>query len=512
MFKFLKRLFRGWTKTTRLLRAYLAGGIPSYWTTNPQAEIDANVGWNYVAIEAIATNVSQATLSVAIRDTDSAPSKKNLSPDDNTQELPRSHQAVRLLRRPNPEQSLAAFLHAVSQQLSLHGDSYVWGYRGEQPEDDGTIRPLDLDEQPPQALYVLPKRILFPQPASSQYPFGSFRIQPYGTFTGPLIPPEQFADPDRYDGPSTYASTLVPGKIIDMREVKIIKLPDPACPGAALSPVTQTGHWSDIQKQIFETQWSTLHNNVNPSLILEESEETALAGGLRFEDRDQAEQQLREKQQGPNNQSNAFFVPTGTKLVQVGRSAVELDYNNSATQNRDALLAAHRVTPAAVGLMAAGGNATYYVQMQAFVDLTVQPRLNLIAEELTEILEPFWPGIEVKLTARQFNDRAQAAVRVGYLATNNLATINEIRAIDGLPADPRFGHLTPGEFKALIEAGKVQPSPVKEPAIDDNQPDLTNRQPDKDRTGVRDPSRDIPAGSPRSNGTLAHLRNGQSPD
>lgn len=503
MFKFLKRLFRGWTKTTRLLRAYLAGGIPSYWTTNPQAEIDANVGWTYVANEAVATNVSQATLEVRIH-RDDAPRTKELRSDDQAELLPRSHRLVRLLRRPNPEQSLAAFLHAVSQQLSLHGDCYVWGYRGEQPEDDGTIRPLNLDDTPPAAMYVLPKRILFPQPASSQYPFGSFRIQPYGTFTGPLIPPEQFADPDRYDGPSTYASTLVPGKIIDMREVKIIKLPDPACPGAALSPVTQTGHWSDIQKQIFETQWSTLHNNVNPSLILEESEEVALAGGLRFEDRDQAEQQMREKQQGPNNQSNAFFVPTGTKLVQVGRSAIELDYNASADRNRDALLATHRVPGAAVGLNVTS-EAGYFTAMTAFVDHCIQPRLNLIAEELTEVFEPYYPGLEVKLLAKQFNDEAKKAVRVNYLSANNLATINEIRAIDGLPADTRFGHLTPGEFKALVESGKLQPAP--QPAGPDRTaPDeLANHPDNHGRPGVREPGKDKPVGSPRRNGTLTHL-------
>jgi hypothetical protein len=60
--------------------------------------------------------------------------------------------------------------------------------------------------------------------------------------------------------------------------------------------------------------------------------------------------------------------------------------------------------------------------------------------------------------------------------------------------------------QALIEAGKAQPAPTKQPAPD--QPDLANRQPEEDRTGVRDPSRDVPVGSPRSNGKLVHLANG----
>ena len=48
MFNFLKRLFR--TKSiTRYLRAWLSGVIPSYWTSNPETELDANVGWTYVA-------------------------------------------------------------------------------------------------------------------------------------------------------------------------------------------------------------------------------------------------------------------------------------------------------------------------------------------------------------------------------------------------------------------------------------------------------------------------------
>lgn len=459
-----------------------------------------------MAGEAVATNVSQATLEVRVH-RENAPRTKDLQSDDAAELLPRSHTLVRLLRRPNPEQSLAAFLHAVSQQLSLHGDCYVWCFRGEQPEDDGSIRPLDLGDQPPQALYVLPKRILFPQPASSRYPFGSFRIQPYGTFTGPLIPLEQFADADRYTGPSTYASTLVPGKVIDMRDVKIVKLPDPANPGAALSPVTQTGHWSDIQQQIFQTQWATLHNNITPSLILEESEEVALAGGLRFEQREQAEEQLREKQQGPNNASNTFIVPSGQKVVQVGRSAIELDYNNSADRNRDALLAAHRVPGAAVGLNVAS-EAAYFTAMTAFVDHCVQPRLNLIAEELTEVFESFYPGLEVKLVAKQFNDEAKKAVRVNYLAQNSLATINEIRAIDGLPADPRFGHLTPAEFRALVESGKAQPA-ASSAGPDRTQPDeLTNHPDAEGRPGVREPGKDRPAGFPRRDGTLNHLDSG----
>ncbi len=504
MFNWFKRLFR--TKSiTRYLRAWLAGVIPSYWTSNPETELEANVGWTYVAVEALATNVSQATLSVLIHE-DTPPTVKDLHTADHTVELPRSHRLVRLLRRPNPEQTLAAFLHSMSQQLSLHGQCFLWCFRGDQPAADGIG--LIPEDDCPQAMYVLPKRVLFPQPPSSEYPLGSFRITPYGTFTGPVISPEDFADPDRYPG-NSYGNTiaLVPGRVIDLREVKIIKLPDPANPGDALSPVTQTGSWSDIQKQIFQTQWATLHNNVNPSLVLEENEEIAAAGGVRFEDREDAAEQIREKHGGPENQSNTFIVPTGLKTVQVGRSAIELDYNNSATQNRDALLAAHRVTPAAVGLMAAGGNSSYYVQMQAFVDLTVQPRLNLIAGELTEIFEPYYPGIEITLTAKQFNDRAQTAVRVNYLAANDLATINELRELDGLPSDPRFGHLTPGEFKALMAGGKVQPAPEKQPAPD-NQPDLANRQPDEDRTGVRDPSRDVPPGSPRPNGKLVHLANG----
>jgi phage portal protein BeeE len=480
-FSWLKSFFTR-TKTFSVrLRAMLGGTLPTPWLSNPVAEVEAYQGWLYCAAEALAKQVSQAELTVtqAVATTPAkalAPHQAQAGP---TTSLPVGHPLVKLLRRPNREQSLATFLRAVSDQLTLHGECLVWTVRDTAARPDSD--PLAIPDDTPRELYVVPKYVTSWMPPSAQYPLGAYRVSPGNAYAAGIN-----TDTVDEEGFGPGYGTLLFGGVIDARDVKRIYQPSPQFPGQGFSPVTAGGLWHDLALQMDQARWSVLRNAIVPSIILEETENVE---PLTFEQRQQLDQRMREKQQTPANFSNYLLIPTGTKLAQAGRTALELDFANGYPQIRDSILAAHGVPLAALGGVGTS-DAAFFTAMQAFVDLTVQPRLNLIAEELT----------------KEFNDQAKRAVKVQYLAQNSLATINEIRALDHLPPVP-WGDVPPKQFEASLEALKSAPrQPAQTAGPDRTSPDeLDNHPDDEGRPGVRNPGRDQPAGKPRSDGSLTHL-------
>jgi hypothetical protein len=101
---------------------------------------------------------------------------------------------------------------------------------------------------------------------------------------------------------------------------------------------------------------------------------------------------------------------------------------------RDAVLGVHGVPPIAAGISGGGSYAAFYAQLKQFTCLTVQPILELLAEEDTERLAPqFGDGLTIEYEAAAIDDPEILERRLATDIAARAITKGEIRALRGLP-------------------------------------------------------------------------------
>jgi hypothetical protein len=119
---------------------------------------------------------------------------------------------------------------------------------------------------------------------------------------------------------------------------------------------------------------------------------------------------------------------------------------------RDAVLGVHGVPPIAAGIGGGGSYAAFYAQLKQFTCLTVQPILELLAEEDTERLAPqFGDGLTIEYEAAAIDDPEILERRLATDIAARAITKGEIRSLRGLPP---FGDARDNEFAGDGAGGK----------------------------------------------------------
>lgn len=415
------------------LRGILRPGQPGAWSSDHRAESQHFTGWNYVAIRAIALQAVRAT--VAVYDDSQGDvvaqhrrRKGHYDPHGATRPLAVSHPLCRLLKRPNPYQTGASFRYEQVVQLGLTGTCYIWKV----PNAVG--RTVER--------YVIPTAAVTAVGPSREMPGGGYRVSPSAGLIG------------SGDGGGVVelpSLSRIRGAVVPASQMMVVRWPHPWLKHDGYSSVVAGALFIDTAEQIDRARWAHLKNGADPSLVITAPEDIDPSQ----EELDAAAARFNEKYSGTANTGKAMFV-TGGKVEKLSTSPKEMDYISAFSQLRDAVLALHGVPGVAAGISDGGSYASFYASLRQFTALTVQPTLDLLAEEETEQQAcEFGDCLTVEMTAAHIDDPELNERQLETDLAAGAITRGELRALRGRAP---FGDCRDGELAcpAIGDSGNGQ--------------------------------------------------------
>lgn len=413
------------------LRAALGSGQLGSWSSDHRQESEQFTGWTFVAVRAICLQAMQA--SVYVYD-DSVNGSKQKRWNQRIQEhsgyvqtkslyageygdsvpLPNNHSLCKILKHPNPTQSGASFRYERVLQLQLTGTSIVWNV----PNKFGkTVQ-----------RYVIPTTLATPVSPTSDMPEGGYQIRSTSLRNYSKASGSAFTE--------TEAFRQVTGKVIPLSQLQITRWPHPVYKDDGQSPVSAGAKWIDSANQIDAARWAQMNNGADPSIVVTCGKDM----NPTREELETAAAMFEQKYGGSENTGKAIFT-TGEQVVSLTATPKDMDYNQSFLQLRDAILALHGVPGIAAGISDGGSYAAFYASLKQFISLTVQPILDLLAEDDTEHLSPqFGKNLTIELEATHIDDPDILERRLATDISAQIIKVDELRAIRGLPPlGPRQG-------------------------------------------------------------------------
>lgn len=403
------------------MRFALSQGQPGGWASNHREEADHFTGWNYVAINAVAKQAAQADVAVyrdggsqkmkAVRKSLRQIGTKAYQDESLTgAQLPPDSPFMRLQSRPNPTQSGAAFRHEQVVQLMLTGTCLVWKI----PNQAGLICER----------YVIPTAVAFPVPPDRSLPRGGWRVDPSACRYGGW----RYMDEQGFTELQGYQLAI--GKIIPAEAMQVIRNPHAVWKDDGYSALAAGAKIVDSADMVDQSRHSNLRNSSNPSLVVTFPPEY----NPTQDDFRATVEAFNSKYAGVDNDGKAVFVTGGGQIVKVATNPKEMDFVQAFVQLRDAILALHGTPGIAAGITDGGSYAAFYASLKQFTTLTVQPILDLLAEEDTEQIAPqFGSGLTVEMTAAAIDDPDVLEKQLQTDLQAGIRTKGEMRALRGLP-------------------------------------------------------------------------------
>jgi phage portal protein BeeE len=423
------------------LAELMSQGRPGNWASDHKAEAEKYSGWHYVAISAIGKAIRSCDVE-AYQEPVREYSKAYNAEDDDSAPLPKWHPLMKILKRPSASQSGASFREEVAIQLCLTGSALIWNV----PNQMG--RTVER--------YIIPTAIAEPRQPEKGLPKGGWYINP------------EVARWQVENGWFLYTGLAQAiGKVIDARDVQVIRFIHPTFKDEGQSPVSAGALWTDTSEKIDVSRHAHLRNGSDPSVIIGidgvEDESTLQRMSAKFN----------EKYAGPSKHGKAMFVNgQNVKVEPVTRTPAEMGYEGAFAQFRDAIMALHGVTPIAAGIEAPSGDDGLYAPLKQFIAGTVQPILDLMAEEDTEQLaSQFGEGLTVFYTARSIDDAKLTEQQINTDIAAGAIEVDEIRKLRG--RKPWGGE----KGKAVAGQGPKQEGPGGLPGLNQGVPGLDAPKP-----------------------------------
>jgi hypothetical protein len=446
------------------LRWALQTGRPGVWGTDwgrHRVEAEQYTGFHYVAIHALASEASQATVEV-YRDESAIPQqiwaswnsrhkglkrrvpRHNLGSyrkgyGDDTEELEqvdRSHPLVEMLMRPNPKQTGAMFRYEQVMQLRLTGLAMIWNV----PNSAG--RTVER--------YVIPTACVDPIAPGSQFPEGGWRVNP------DYIP--KIVDGQGFYTSGSLGFFMAGQQTLPADQVQIVGYPHPTSKTDFQSPVSATALWTDTANAVDQARKSQMTNAGNPSMLVSIDSDINMSP----EEFGAEKQRFLGTYTSPQNNRSVLFLQ-GAQASVLSHAAKEMDYGTAFGDLRDSQLASHTTHAMAIGAEVPGTYGAMGVAMLVRKYNVLMPVLCMLADHDTTFFAPqFGPGLTVWYEPESFEDPEMASqVLQMTLTAGNILTTNEWRAAAsklGFSFDP-----LPGPEGDEM-AGK-KPEPIVQPGM-----------------------------------------------
>ena len=316
-----------------------------------------------------------------------------------------AYELVKLLKRPNDEDSFGDLVSQWNLQLDLTGTALTW------------VVPNALGK--PRELYSIPTATAVPQPiVTPQHPQGCYRIQPYYPY-GPFT---------AFGTPMSAAGSLIPTEWM-MR----IKFPHPLLRYEGWSPLTALNNHLDSIKMIDRSRTASMRGVVKPSAVLnmEGMEDTQ---PLPHDEIDRIRAEFASEHQGADNLAKLICSFPGAKIEPWGATPDVMMYESGWEQLVSFALGGLGITKPAAGMIEDSSYSTLFATLKQLYWLTLDPKCTRIANRLTRFLCPhFGDDLFVEVRCRRIDDHEVKGQTLDRLITGKAITKNELRRESEMP-------------------------------------------------------------------------------
>lgn len=377
--------------TVRLIKA-LRSKAPGGWTDDRYEQSRHQLGAVHVAIDRTGRVLQQAEFQVFKRDKAHPDGRRPLTEDDPPEggRWCKPYDLVKLLRRPNKQDSFGKMMYRINQQLNLTGMALTFMLPNSMEEAGQQPWPIEL--------YQIPTAIAIPQAVTSpQYPEGYYRIQPlypYGPFSS-------------YPTPNSSVGAPIPAQWM----LKML-FPHPLLRYEGYSPLTALKNEIDQLEAINRSRWYSMKRSFNPSAVLN-MDETEMPGPLPEPELNRIHAEW-EKFIGPENAGKLVVGLPGGKFELFGDRPVDMDYQSGWEQELSFILGGgFGITKPAAGMIEDSSYATLFATLKQLYMITLQPICDDIAHTFTILLAPFFgDDLEVEIRCKRIDDHDIAFMKV----------------------------------------------------------------------------------------------------
>ncbi len=427
---------------------YVKRDMPGAWGENRWRQVEHYRSVPYIAIQKIMGLVGGASYQIMRRNrrpkgrtsfgTNGTVAKSTPEPQQQGRDEEYTpfddydHPIARLVRRPNPNESIGEFVAKVVLQNRLTGVGPVWAV----PNNSG--KPVEL--------WSLRTPFMYPLYQQSQlYPNGAWRVNPYRA-------PGWFGSLPLGMGSA--------GAILPAEDVKRFLDPHPIIDWDGWSPLTAGAVQLDVFDSVEVSRKSAMDRGLNLDVL-------AIVPGLDDGGANRFAQQVEARHMGAEK-AKRFMVlapPPGSDskptVTTITSSPREMDYTSGWEQTLKFVLALFGVPAEVAGIGdSASTYATWYAARQQFYDVQ-EDYLNRIAvwfaREFLSPWESYPDEFLLRIKPRPIDDREMAEKKHSRQLQYDTISYNESRAKDDLP--PKDGGDVPVSVYVAQQQQALAPPP-----------------------------------------------------
>lgn len=418
----------------RLLQA-MRSMAPGGWSDDRWEETKHYDSILYVCSHRKGEILSESEFAVYRKDINHPDGKVLVRPEDPPEgdRWVRPYDLVRLLEKPNRQDTWGDLMYRWNQQMDLTGKALTWMV----PNQLGV--PLEL--------YSIPTAIAIPQPAiNPDYPDGYYRIQPlypYGPFSS-------------YPTPATAVGAPIPAQW--MME---FKFPHPLLRYDGYSPQTALRLELDEFHSISKSRWYKMLRTFNPEAVLN-MKDVEGQQELPWQEIDRIKAEFFNQNQGPEN-AGRLYVAVNGEIKEYGTNPRDMDYPSGWSQILDFCMAGLGMSKSAAFMVDDTSYATLFATLKQLHLLTLNPNCNRIASHLTRTIGPFYgDDLIVEIRCKRIDDHDVNNAKIDKGIQGKCITKNEVRKLLDLPVTrEEWGNELAGE-EDKPEPQPGQPNPVAE--------------------------------------------------
>lgn len=408
------------------------------WANNRAELVKHFSGWNYAAIDAIATEIAGMQPHYAYqRDNgmglkrkclDNAQRQKAITGLQQQVELEpvdQDHPLIRLDARPNPIDVHWTYWYKVVMFLRITGEAYLWDV----PDILGV----------PKESWVIPSHWVWPVPGEGKV-VHHYDIRPIASF----IPAEGGVGNWGWFGGTTGHFPIPANQIIP------ICMPSPHSLFGGYAPLTACSTWTDCTDNIDRSRVFKFQNDAFPTVAVEFDKDID-PESITQPEIDRLKLAIKDKYAGVRRTGEPVVLGPGMRLVYMQSTPRDMDYVEGFAQMRDSLMAAHRTGPMVVGMANETTHAAGRAARAGWHVSTITPIVKLLGQIITECrcrkvdesLVCYWMDSKPEDVEFEHKQRIEFFDR-------NLLTINEARRQVGLAPHPNeeIGNMTNAEVIA----------------------------------------------------------------
>ena len=372
--------------------------------------LEANRGWVFACVNAIATEVSDIKLRLNRRNAEGEPEEVT------------EHAVLELLRKVNPRMTMHQLIEVTQSHKELEGNAF-WFLAKDRAGQTQEIWPLRPDRTilvPSKENPLLVEKYIYRHRTSKV----EFKVDE-------IIHFPQFNAETEYPFPSRGMGTVQAAELA-------------------------------IDTNDFARNWNKgfFQRSARPDLILKTDAK------LSPEQYERLKRQFEQAHQGAEKSHKPMILQGGLDIKELTRTQKDMDFVRQVIQTRDEILAVFRVPKSVLGIVEDVNRSNAEASIFIFASGTIKPKMQEFVDVLNEFLLPMFGEENLWFTFESpVPENRERIVDEYSKGIDKWLTRNDIRAAEGLPptesGDNIFAPFTVAPIDRVIPEEKKKESPKK---------------------------------------------------